>query len=57
MPCYIDKKTLQALSIIVDSFSFYHQEFHVIGEEVREDRLTIWIDPLDATDEYIAGKF
>jgi len=31
------------------------EEFHVIGEEVRLDRVTVWIDPLDATQEYTEG--
>ena len=28
------------------------EEVHIVGGEVDVDRLTIWIDPLDATQEY-----
>jgi hypothetical protein len=35
---------------------FFVQEFDNIGEEIAVDRITVWLDPLDATQEYTEGN-
>ena len=32
------------------------KEFDSVGDEVEIDRITVWLDPLDATQEYTEGN-